>query len=45
MLAGQIVAGWMFGIIYTKTRSLLPGMVAHYLTDFRLGSIVLHLFF
>jgi membrane protease YdiL (CAAX protease family) len=44
-LAGQIVAGWMFGIIYTKSRSLLPGMVAHYLTDFRLGSIVLHLFF
>jgi membrane protease YdiL (CAAX protease family) len=44
-LAGQIIAGWMFGIIYMKTRSLLPGMVAHYLTDFRLGSIVLHLFF
>jgi len=44
-LAGQIIAGWMFGIIYTKTRSLLPSMVAHYLTDFRLGSIVLHLFF
>ena len=45
MLAGQIIAGWIFGIIYMKTRSLLPSMVAHYLTDFRLGSIVLHLFF
>lgn len=26
----QTIAGWLFGIIYTKTRSLWPGMVCHY---------------
>ena len=40
MLIGQISAGWVFGIIYMKTRSLLPSAVAHYLQDFRLGSII-----
>ena len=43
-LAGQIIAGWTFGIIYMKTRSLLPSFVAHYFTDFRLGSIIARLF-
>jgi len=43
-LAGQIIAGWIFGIIYMKTRSLLPSFVAHYVTDFRLGSIIVRLF-
>ncbi len=44
MLIGQIIAGWIFGIIYMKTRSLLPSFVAHYFTDFRLGSIIARLF-
>jgi membrane protease YdiL (CAAX protease family) len=44
MLAGQIIAGWIFGIIYMKTRSLLPGMVCHYLTDGRLASIISMMF-
>ena len=43
-LAGQIITGWIFGIIYMKTRSLLPSFVAHYVTDFRLGSIIARLF-
>ncbi len=42
-LLGQITAGWIFGIIYSKTRSILPGMFAHYITDGRLASIILHL--
>lgn len=41
MLVGQTIAGWIFGIIYMKTRSLWPGMCMHYLTDGRLASIVL----
>ncbi|MFC1561509.1 lysostaphin resistance A-like protein [candidate division KSB1 bacterium] len=40
MLIGQITAGWMFGIIYMKTRSLWPGILVHYLTDGRLASII-----
>jgi len=44
MLIGQIIVGWIFGIIYMKTRSLLPSFVAHYVTDFRLGSIIARLF-
>jgi len=43
LLLSQIIAGWIFGIIYSKTRSILPGMLAHYFTDFRLGSVILHL--
>ena len=43
-LIAQIIAGWTFGIIYMKTRSLLPSFVAHYITDFRLGSIIAKLF-
>lgn len=43
MLFGQITAGWMFGLIYSKTRSIFPGMLAHFLTDARLSSIILNL--
>lgn len=38
----QILAGWMFGIIYMKTRSLLPGMMCHYLGNW-LPSLLLSL--
>jgi len=44
MLAGQIIAGWIYGIIYMKTRSLLPGMVCHYITDGRIASIISMMF-
>ena len=40
LLIGQITAGWIFGIIYMKTRSLWPGMFVHYITDGRLASII-----
>jgi membrane protease YdiL (CAAX protease family) len=40
MLIGQIIAGWIFGIIYMKTRSLWPGIFVHYITDGRLASII-----
>jgi membrane protease YdiL (CAAX protease family) len=43
MLFSQIVAGWIFGILYSKTRSIFPGMLAHFVTDSRLSSIVLNL--
>ncbi|MHA2426305.1 MAG: CPBP family intramembrane glutamic endopeptidase [Candidatus Thorarchaeota archaeon] len=36
MLGVQIVNGWWFGITYTKTRSLIPGIIIHYLADFLL---------
>jgi membrane protease YdiL (CAAX protease family) len=29
----QMTAGWLFGIIYMKTRSLWPGMACHYLLN------------
>lgn len=29
----QITAGWMFGIIYMKSRSLWPGVLCHYLAN------------
>jgi membrane protease YdiL (CAAX protease family) len=29
----QTMAGWMFGIIYMKTRSLWPGILCHYLAN------------
>ena len=38
------ISGCIFGIIYMKTRSLLPSMVAHYLTSWRLGSILALIF-
>lgn len=43
LLFGQITAGWIFGIIYAKTRSIFPGMLAHFVTDGRLSSIILNL--
>jgi membrane protease YdiL (CAAX protease family) len=43
LLLTQIIFGWIYGIIYSKTRSILPGMLAHFMIDFRLGSILLHL--
>jgi membrane protease YdiL (CAAX protease family) len=36
----QTIAGWMFGILYMKTRSLLPGILAHFLTNGTLASIL-----
>ena len=43
LLLSQIIWGWIFGIIYSKTRSILPGMVVHFIGDHRLTSILLHL--
>lgn len=43
MLFSQITAGWIFGLIYSKTRSIFPGMLAHFMTDGRLSSVVLNL--
>lgn len=43
LLLMQIISGWMFGIIYSKTRSIFPGMIAHFLTDGRLASVVMHI--
>ena len=42
LLFGQITAGWIFGLIYSKTRSIFPGMLAHFMTDARLSSVVLN---
>lgn len=42
-LLTQIISGWVFGLVYAKTRSILPGMLAHFFTDGRLGSVILHL--
>ncbi len=36
----QIMSGWIFGILYMKTRSLYPGMFAHFLTNSVLASII-----
>jgi len=38
----QTMAGWLFGIIYMKTRTLWPGIVFHYLVNW-LPSILLGL--
>jgi len=43
-LLTQIIAGWIYGILYMKTRSLYPGMLAHFLTDARLASIIAWIF-
>jgi len=40
----QTISGWMFGILYMKTRSLWPGMVAHFLTNGVLASIIASIF-
>lgn len=34
MLSGQIISGWFFGIIYTKTRNLIPCIIVHYLSNY-----------
>jgi membrane protease YdiL (CAAX protease family) len=39
-LVMQIISGWIFGILYMKTRSLWPGMFAHFLTNSVLASII-----
>jgi len=44
VLLTQIIGGWIFGLIYAKTRSIFPGMLAHFMMDGRLGSIFIHLF-
>ena len=38
-----IIAGWIFGLVYAKTRSIFPGMIAHFFTDGRLGSVIRNL--
>lgn len=43
LLAVQTVAGWVFGLIYMKTRSLWPSFWAHYLIDGRLASIAYYI--
>lgn len=43
-LGGQIIAGWMFGILYMKTRSLWPGMFVHYFVNSNLASIITMIF-
>jgi membrane protease YdiL (CAAX protease family) len=43
LLGVQILFGWIFGIIYMKSRSLLPGYIAHYFLDGRLASIIFYL--
>ena len=40
----QIISGWIFGILYMKTRSLYPGMFAHFLTNSVLASIIATIF-
>lgn len=45
LLGQQTIFGWVYGIIYMKTRSLLPSMVGHYMADGRLGSIIMLIFF
>jgi membrane protease YdiL (CAAX protease family) len=43
LLGIQILFGWVFGIMFMKSRSLLPSYIAHYLVDGRLASIVHYL--
>lgn len=38
-LAGQIAAGWFWGVLYIKTRNLVPCIASHYLIDFASGII------
>ena len=44
LLAKQIISGWIFGVVYAKTRSLWPNIVSHYIIDGRLASIVALIF-
>ncbi|MHA2021450.1 MAG: CPBP family intramembrane glutamic endopeptidase, partial [Candidatus Thorarchaeota archaeon] len=34
MLGVQIANGWWYGITFTKTRSLIPSIITHYIADF-----------
>lgn len=43
LLGIQTLFGWIFGIMYMKTRSLLPSYTSHYLVDGRLASIIYYL--
>ncbi len=43
LLLIQTLFGWIFGIMYMKSRSLLPSFVGHYLIDGRLASIIYYL--
>jgi len=36
----QTAWGWVFGILFMKTRSLYPGMIAHFLTNGIMASVV-----
>jgi membrane protease YdiL (CAAX protease family) len=40
LLGGQTVNGWWFGITYSKTRSLLPPIILHYMADFMIYYLV-----
>ena len=33
-LFSQITYGWLFGVLYSKSKSIFPGVFAHYLSDF-----------
>ncbi|MBN2149287.1 MAG: CPBP family intramembrane metalloprotease [Anaerolineales bacterium] len=37
----QTMAGWLFGLIYLKTRSLWPGIICHYLANWLPSILVL----
>jgi membrane protease YdiL (CAAX protease family) len=43
LLGIQTLFGWIFGIMFMKTRSLLPSYLAHYFLDGRLSSIIYYL--
>ncbi len=45
LLVKQVISGWIFGLIYMKTRSLLPSMVVHFLADGRLASFIYYTLF
>ncbi len=34
LLAAQIISGWIFCIIFIKTRSIIPCIIVHYIFDF-----------
>ncbi len=36
-LLGQCASGWLWGILYIKTRSIFPGIISHYCSNFLLG--------
>jgi membrane protease YdiL (CAAX protease family) len=40
LLIKQIMYGWVYGIIFMKTRSIVPTFIGHYFVDWRLGSII-----